>query len=123
MTSTNTDSDSSDDDTHANEVDDSTNIKRAGHRFVMNWGLWVKGNAHIFEEPLDPAYDEKQRFEMTANKIQGQLRDIEKVLPDGYRGRKTKHGQKWVARAEWKWGGASETTSRTNMEGMEWRTE
>ncbi|KAJ7822281.1 hypothetical protein B0H14DRAFT_2291001, partial [Mycena olivaceomarginata] len=50
--------------------------------FVINWGLWVKGNAHIFEEAFDPAYDEKKRFETSATKIQGQLRDIEKLLPD-----------------------------------------
>ncbi|KAF7328116.1 hypothetical protein MVEN_02568600 [Mycena venus] len=81
------DSDSSDDNTHAERDDDRTKIKRAGHLFVMNWGLWVKGNAHIFEEAFDPAYNEKQRFETTANKIQGQLRDIKKVLPDSYRGR------------------------------------
>ncbi|KAF7347042.1 hypothetical protein MVEN_01457900 [Mycena venus] len=93
------DSDSSDDDAHADGDDDRTKIKRAGHLFVMNWGLWVKGNTHIFEEAFDPAYDEKQRFETTANKIQGQLRDIEKVLPDGYRGEKTKLGKAWVARA------------------------
>ncbi|KAJ7851280.1 hypothetical protein B0H14DRAFT_2355356 [Mycena olivaceomarginata] len=92
-------SDSTNDDIDLDGDDDKTKIKRAGHLFVINWGLWVKGNAHIFEEAFDPAYDEKKRFETSATKIQGQLRDIEKLLPDGYQGEKTKLGKTWVGRA------------------------
>ncbi|KAJ7601707.1 hypothetical protein DFH06DRAFT_1352165 [Mycena polygramma] len=72
-----------------------TKIKRAGRLFLLNYGLWVKGGSHIFEEALDPAYDEKKRFDTSANKIQGQLRDIKKVLPDGLEGVR-KNG--WIAR-------------------------
>ncbi|KAJ7803092.1 hypothetical protein B0H14DRAFT_3487833 [Mycena olivaceomarginata] len=92
-------SDSTDDDIDLDGDDDKTKIKRAGHLFVINWGLWVKGNTHIFEEAFDPAYDEKKHFETSATKIQGQLRDIEKLLPDGYQGEKTKLGKTWVGRA------------------------
>lgn len=92
-------SDSTNDDIDLDGDDDKTKIKRAGHLFVINWGLWVKGNAHIFEEAFDPAYDERKRFETSATKIQGQLRDIEKLLPDGYQGEKTKLGKTWVGRA------------------------
>ncbi|KAJ7797351.1 hypothetical protein B0H14DRAFT_3493822 [Mycena olivaceomarginata] len=92
-------SDSTDDDIDLDGDNDKTKMKRAGHLFVISWGLWVKGNTHIFEEAFDPAYDEKKRFETSATKIQGQLRDIEKLLPDGYQGEKTKLGKTCWTRA------------------------
>ncbi|KAJ7097356.1 hypothetical protein C8R44DRAFT_535106, partial [Mycena epipterygia] len=38
----------------------------------------------IFEEKLDPKYDDKKRFETMATKVQGQLRDIDNLLPEAY---------------------------------------
>ncbi|KAJ7114379.1 hypothetical protein C8R44DRAFT_630086, partial [Mycena epipterygia] len=58
-------------------------VKRAGRLYVLNYGLWVKGNTHMFDVTLDPTYDDKKRFETAANKVQvGQLREIEKILPN-----------------------------------------
>ncbi|KAJ7096049.1 hypothetical protein C8R44DRAFT_537405, partial [Mycena epipterygia] len=57
-----------------------------GRNFVLNYGLWVKGNSRLFDEAKDDKYDEKKRFDTRAMKIQGQLRDLEKVLPEGYLG-------------------------------------
>ncbi|KAJ7076257.1 hypothetical protein B0H15DRAFT_805705 [Mycena belliarum] len=54
-------SSSQDDDSAATERDDAgSKIKRAGRLYVLQRGLWVKGNAHIFEEALDPKYNEKK---------------------------------------------------------------
>jgi hypothetical protein len=51
---------------------------------VLNYGLWVKGDKHIFELVLDKKYDEKKRFENDATKAQGQRRDLQKILPAAY---------------------------------------
>ncbi|KAJ7132507.1 hypothetical protein C8R44DRAFT_529853, partial [Mycena epipterygia] len=48
--------------------------------FVLNYGLWVKGNSRLFDEAKDDKYDEKKRFDTRAMKIQGQLRDLEKFM-------------------------------------------
>ncbi|KAJ7760760.1 hypothetical protein B0H14DRAFT_2461105 [Mycena olivaceomarginata] len=74
--------------------DDETKVKRAGRLFVLNYGLWVKGNARIFDIDIDPAYDEKKRFDTAANKIQGQLREIESILPKV----DSKRRKSWIAR-------------------------
>ncbi|KAJ6587658.1 hypothetical protein DFH09DRAFT_1427905, partial [Mycena vulgaris] len=58
----------------------------------------VKGNARIFEEKLDPKYDEKKRFETIATKVQGQLRDIDNLLPEAYRGKKLVSTRAWLSR-------------------------
>lgn len=54
-------------------TDDATKVKRAGRLHVLNYSPWIRGNARIFEEELDPGYDEKKRFENTGNKIQVRL--------------------------------------------------
>ncbi|KAJ6452036.1 ribonuclease H-like domain-containing protein [Mycena vitilis] len=87
-------SDDGESDTTAGDSEE-TKIKRAGRLFLLNCGLWLKGGAHIFQEALDPAYDEKKRFHTPANKVEGQLRDIKKVLPVGLEEAK-KNG--WIAR-------------------------
>ncbi|KAF8142216.1 hypothetical protein K438DRAFT_1450785, partial [Mycena galopus ATCC 62051] len=77
-----TSSESEDEDDTWNTVDDDdAKTTRAGRLYVLNFGLWVKGNARIFQTEFDPSYDEKQRFETTAMKVQGQLRDINQTLP------------------------------------------
>ncbi|KAJ6451400.1 hypothetical protein C8R45DRAFT_848437 [Mycena sanguinolenta] len=74
------DSDSSGND-QADKEDADALVKRAGRLYVLNYGLWIKGKAHIFDVKLDAKYDEKKRFDTAANKIQGQLREIEMILP------------------------------------------
>ncbi|KAJ7092945.1 hypothetical protein B0H15DRAFT_776958 [Mycena belliarum] len=78
--------------------DEKANVTRAGRHFALNYGLWVKGNASIFNEKRDPKYDEKKRFDTTASKVQGQLRDIGKVLPDEYRGNISSKSRGWISR-------------------------
>ncbi|KAJ7119999.1 hypothetical protein C8R46DRAFT_1019898 [Mycena filopes] len=90
-------SDSSDEGEGAT-IDDETAIKHAGRRYVLCFNLWVRGNAHIFDVALDSEYDEKKRFENDATKRQGQLHDIEQVLPEEYRGKKRGSTKTWLGR-------------------------
>ncbi|KAF9554036.1 hypothetical protein CPC08DRAFT_753896 [Agrocybe pediades] len=54
--------------------------RQAGHLFVINKGLFLQAGVETFGTALDPEFDEAQRFENADNKIQGQLREIMKVL-------------------------------------------
>ncbi|KAK7013413.1 hypothetical protein R3P38DRAFT_3575753 [Favolaschia claudopus] len=81
------------------DSDDETKIKNAGQHIVLTTGLWVHGMHGIFDVEIDDAYDEGKRFENTANKIQGQIRDIEGLLPAAYRSEEKRNlGNAWVAR-------------------------
>lgn len=92
-------SESEDEDDTGNVDDDDDNAKttRAGRLYVLNYGLWVKGNAHIFQTKFDPSYDEKERFETTAMKVQGQLRDINHTLPYDLQATKSSKTLKWIS--------------------------
>ncbi|KAJ7204897.1 hypothetical protein C8J57DRAFT_1734864 [Mycena rebaudengoi] len=82
------------------EAADKGALTRVGRLYVLQYGLWVKGGVHIFEQVPDPKYDEKKRFETDTTKIQGQLRDIQKIIPAAYFGKEGRMGGKeLVARA------------------------
>jgi hypothetical protein len=63
--------------------DDQTNedlVIKAGHQFVMLYSPWLRLGEGTFKIEYDPDSDEAQRFENGDNKVQGQLREIRKLL-------------------------------------------
>lgn len=70
----------------ASENDRTTNdellVTNAAHQFVILYSLWLRLGEATFMTELDPDWIEAERFENSDNKVQGQLRDIKKVLGD-----------------------------------------
>jgi hypothetical protein len=61
-------------------------VRQAGHYFFLVCGPWLRRGEKIFQTMFDDNYTEKTRFENGGNKIQGQLRDIQNILPEKFRG-------------------------------------
>lgn len=91
------DSDNTNSEPEREPEDEETRIKRVGPLYVLDFGFWPTGNARILEEKVDSKYDEKKRFGNGARKTQGQLRDIQKVLPAAYRGKKSASTRTWLS--------------------------
>ncbi|KAJ7166716.1 hypothetical protein C8R46DRAFT_1095149 [Mycena filopes] len=64
-------------------------VESYGHRFVLLKGLWLK--KETFEVTITEDYDEARRFD--GGEAQGQLRDIQDILPQKYHGK--------IMRASW----------------------
>lgn len=72
-------------------------VINAGRRFVMLYSPWLRLGEGTFKVDYDPESDEAERFENSGNKVQGQLREIKKVL--GAQLSVEMSSEAWIAKA------------------------
>ncbi|KAG2133691.1 hypothetical protein DEU56DRAFT_757041 [Suillus clintonianus] len=62
-------------------------VEYYGRKFLVTHMLWLHGDTKAsFETPIDDNYHEFERFENTETMLQGQLREIQEVVPEKYLG-------------------------------------
>ncbi|KAJ7315116.1 hypothetical protein DFH08DRAFT_972156 [Mycena albidolilacea] len=86
--------------------DEEKRVASLGRRFVLVKTLWIKDGT--LDANLDDSYDEKKRFD--GAEVQGQFRDLIKMLPAQYKGKVKREA--WFQRAFLK--GMSDRRSNTS---------
>lgn len=60
-------------------------VEYYGRKFLVTHMLWLHGDTKAsFETPIDDNYHESERFENVDTMLQGQLREIQEVVPEKY---------------------------------------
>jgi hypothetical protein len=78
-------------------TNEETQVFDAGQRFVILHSPWLRLGEKAFNVEFDSNYDETERFESSDNKVQGQLREIKKVL--GTKLACEMSSEAWIAKA------------------------
>lgn len=79
------------------EPDVETQVISAGHQFVMLYSPWLHLGQETFKVEYDPEATESERFENGENKVQGELREIRKLL--GARLASDMPSETWIGKA------------------------
>ena len=80
-----------------NGTNEETKVIDAGRQFVILYSPWLRLREGTFKSEYDPDSEEGERFENGDNKVQGQLREIMKVL--GARLSDKMFSETWIAKA------------------------
>jgi len=78
-------------------MNEETKVIDAGRHFVILYSPWLRLGEGTFKVEHDPDSEEGERFENGDNKVQGQLREIMKVL--GARLSDKMFSETWIAKA------------------------
>lgn len=78
-------------------TNEETQIINAGHQFVILYVPWLRSGDGTFKATYDPESIEAERFENHDNKVQGQIREIRKVLGAHLTGEMS--FEAWIAKA------------------------